>query len=259
MKTTTYLKLSACIALVAALSATALSMRQKQNHSPIVMKTPSVFPQIPYRAADTAEIRKLDSVLLTLPLDAPAMTIEGTADLHDPSNSSNDQKDTRFVFAKEGHKYFYRFGSEESINSDKIFVGINYQTKAVFTGLSKELIRINLVDRGQLQSMLREGGFYLNINREGAREIFTLSSDTNPFCRIYQLTFDKTSKSIKSVFNSIPDEKFAADRSKDRTVRINFSTITTVAVLTKYPQTKEVLDEQGKLRGRFAGFKLVKL
>ncbi|MES2061783.1 MAG: hypothetical protein V4456_07675 [Bacteroidota bacterium] len=259
MKKYKFLKICTAILLLAVATATALSMRKNKTEGKLlpapVKSSPQIFLQ---RTADPALVRRLDSVLNTLKMDIPELTIAGNAVMVDPKETALSGHRLPFVFAKKDGDYYYRFGNDESINSQGRFISINRDTRTVFTAKQKKLAGLNILDSKQLQAMINDGGFGLTVVQEGTMMIYTLVSDTNLMCRLYQIGFDTQKQQVGFIETVMPDAGQPENRKLDRSVKISLATVARFAKLSGYPRIADVIDENGRLKEGFTAFKLIR-
>lgn len=149
------------------------------------------------------------------------ITMEGSIVARDMADSSNNIR-TTFIYSRSGNNCYYKWGSNEMISLEDIYINISHDTKQVFIAPPKRVQQP--VQQPLADAVKFLGGERYKMVRESANGVvkISFSNPANASCRNYQLTYDSAGWITRSHMR-LANEHNPADRNFDKVITYNLT------------------------------------
>jgi hypothetical protein len=208
---------------------------------------------------DSLVVKEFGTWLKQIDQDRNAFTMGGTIKIDAPGDTGQTKITLPFKITRSGQQFFYRIGDEMVISDHGINLNVMNEKKKIFAGPQKPFQNMNLLSSNDLQLLLQQEEYELNVKVAGKFRTFILNNDRHPSCKRYAMEVDTERGKIVKIATTLTSPHEPMNDKKNRYVEVLFLTSLDKADFTGEPQTTDILSTGGLLKGRYKDYTLIKL
>ncbi|MCQ6957540.1 hypothetical protein [Mucilaginibacter aquariorum] len=208
---------------------------------------------------DSLTVKEFSTWLRQIDQDRDKFTIGGTIKVDAPGDTGQIKMVLPFKLTRSGRQFFYRIGDEMVISDHGVNLNVMNDKKKIFAGPQKPFQNMNLLSNNNLQMLLQQEDYELSIKVAGKFRTFILNNDRHPGCKRYAMEVDTERGKIVKISTTLTSPQEPLNSKKDRYVEVLFLNSSDKADFTGEPQTTDVLNAGGLLKGVYKDYTLIKL